>query len=404
MLIDARLNESVVKPDHNASKRIAGLDVIRAFAIIIVVFAHSIGFIAPLKEHAIVGKTVRFITENAEAAGILGVELFFVLSGFLIGTILIRQFLKAPFDFKALKTFWIRRWYRTIPLYWLILTVNIFLFKALKLQGLEPYKLLFYPFLQNLWYPNPQWFFGEAWSLSIEEWFYISLPLCLFIASTIGRQANKKRLLFRIFIGYALVFISIRFANAFAPLNDVSQDQGIRKVVLFRLDAVMYGVLMAYAYTYRKAFLKKYQTLLLAFSVFSFVLFYVLLSSANLDLANAKNATVRFLSDALLYLCIPMSLSLCLPYARGIISLRSKRLQAAVTYISKISYSMYLVHFTLLYIAFFVNLRPVSGKEIVAYYLLYWFTVLALSSLLYKIVELPFLRYRDRKYRSDKDS
>ena len=55
-----------------------------------------------------------------------GVELFFVLSGFLIGGILIKTFQKDnSFGIKTISNFWIRRWFRTLPNYDLILILNI---------------------------------------------------------------------------------------------------------------------------------------------------------------------------------------------------------------------------------------------------------------------------------------
>ena len=75
----------------------------RAMAIILVLICHS-GLESPLMYQL----------------GFYGVELFFVLSGFLIGQIIIRDVLQRP-STKTLITFYKRRWLRTLPLYYMIL-------------------------------------------------------------------------------------------------------------------------------------------------------------------------------------------------------------------------------------------------------------------------------------------
>ena len=57
---------------------------------------------------------------------------------------------------------------------------------------------------------------------------------------------------------------------------------------------------------------------------------------------------------------------------------------------------MYLVHYSLIYIPFFYFLKLESTTTILSLYLLYWVLVFGCSTLLYRFVELPILRYRDR--------
>ena len=97
-------------------KRIFGLDLMRAMAIIMVMCSHTLWIVPEM----------RGITRMIFSAfGILGVDIFFVLSGFLIGRILYKMYVSKEFDFKDMTYFWVRRWFRTLPNYYLALIVNI---------------------------------------------------------------------------------------------------------------------------------------------------------------------------------------------------------------------------------------------------------------------------------------
>ncbi len=89
-------------------KRIYGLDILRVIAISTVVIAHSA---IMLPEH--IGK---YFYEHM----IDGVSIFFVLSGFLIGKILLKYINETRFNFLNLLDFWIRRWFRTLPAFFVV--------------------------------------------------------------------------------------------------------------------------------------------------------------------------------------------------------------------------------------------------------------------------------------------
>jgi peptidoglycan/LPS O-acetylase OafA/YrhL len=107
--------------------------------------------------------------------GTLGVEIFFVLSGFLIGQILLRDF-EQGVNFKKLLHFWKRRWIRTIPVYYLVLFLKFVLAPAIGINI-----IWYFLFLQNNIYGID--FFGVSWSLVIEEWFYLLIPFGLLISA-----------------------------------------------------------------------------------------------------------------------------------------------------------------------------------------------------------------------------
>ena len=98
------------------SSRIYGLDILRAFAILFVVLDHSKHTLQNSNSEIISGISqsyswyIRYLVFD-------GVSIFFVLSGFLIGSILIKTFDRGDLSFKSLVNFWIKRWMRTLPNY-----------------------------------------------------------------------------------------------------------------------------------------------------------------------------------------------------------------------------------------------------------------------------------------------
>ena len=90
------------------SARILGLDLVRACAIALVMASHGADVFAAFWG----ARPPAFVS----LAGVFGVELFFVLSGFLIGTLLARAAAEAP-GWRGWRAFMLRRWLRTLPLY-----------------------------------------------------------------------------------------------------------------------------------------------------------------------------------------------------------------------------------------------------------------------------------------------
>jgi len=172
------------QPPSNLSERIPELDGLRGFAILIVVLLHY-GY-----EPGQPGPALLIHIRNLFGLGWSGVDLFFVLSGFLIGGVLLDA--KASPDY--FKTFYIRRFYRIIPIYYLwivgfilVITVGGNLLRAhthshvLPALGFSTFEQ--FVFLQNIWVPNhvtlSAWWLGVTWSLAVEEQFYLVAPLAI---------------------------------------------------------------------------------------------------------------------------------------------------------------------------------------------------------------------------------
>src|SRR6185295_10099693 len=103
-----------------------------------------------------------------------------------------------------------------------------------------------------------------------------------------------------------------------------------------------------------------------------------------------------FYRNAFLFLFVPLFLSLCLPFANNIKRLGSNSFSKGIQFISRISYSMYLVHYSLVFLAFYRDAKINSHWAVVGLYILYWVVVIGLSTLIYKNFEYPVVQLREK--------
>jgi peptidoglycan/LPS O-acetylase OafA/YrhL len=157
------INSTKTDPYHTG--KLFGLDHLRAFAISFVLIYHYRSFGHPAWVEA-VGKF-----------GWTGVDLFFVLSGFLISTELFKELSKTRTI--SLTKFFIRRSFRILPAYLLLIAIY-FRIPAFREREALPPLLKFLTFTQNLGLDlSKGGTFSHAWSLCVEEQFYLLLPLAL---------------------------------------------------------------------------------------------------------------------------------------------------------------------------------------------------------------------------------
>ena len=359
------------------SERVVGLDILRAIAILFVVWQHGFYLVA-----LIVPK--QYLKYNFS---IDGVSIFFVLSGYLIGNILMRIITDNGFTIKTLINFWIRRWFRTIPNYLFVL-MFVLVCQILRFHntGLFSFNYLF--FLQNFSHPHPN-FFPEAWSLCVEEWFYLLFPLVCFLLYTLLKNKTKSILYSAII--FLIIPLMLRIIKYELKIGIDDMDNEFRKIVIFRLDSIMYGVLAAYIYTnLHEIWIKlKYPffisgiiLLLLVKGVsHSFAQFYYPLHF------NIESITVLF----------------SLPFFSGIKTSGIKLIDAVITFISIISYSIYLLNLTpvqeiLLPVTHqLFNTKEFSIEQNALLDLfLYWFYTFFGSYLLYTLFEKRMTKLRDK--------
>lgn len=177
--------------------KIPSLDGLRAVSIAFVIIYHSL-FSSKLLDLSVLGK--------------IGVEIFFVISGFLITTLLLKEkILKNKIN---LKKFYIRRAFRILPVVFLFLFVLVLLNSIFSLHITNRSFLTAILFVKNLPIPNSgDWYTGHFWSLAIEEQFYIIFPFLVAYLSI----KNYKRLVIGLIV--TLTVINFCFYNEVGPFN-----------------------------------------------------------------------------------------------------------------------------------------------------------------------------------------
>jgi peptidoglycan/LPS O-acetylase OafA/YrhL len=203
-------------PEDQTVKRVAELDTLRAFAAVSVVAFHfSIGME--------VGRRFLFV-------GASMMELFFVLSGFLISSIILAHSGEPGF----LLAFYARRGLRIWPAYYvfiLALTAVVFFRPGMGSLAALPYNLTFTQNIQCYWFTDPPLLALPSqltWSLAVEEQFYLLWPLLIALL-------GPRRI-----VPLSLVFIAVAIASRSTGFSDW--------ILIARCDGFAIGSLLAVAY------------------------------------------------------------------------------------------------------------------------------------------------------------
>jgi peptidoglycan/LPS O-acetylase OafA/YrhL len=215
-----------------ASERIPVLDGVRGLALLIVV-VHNTAWIS--------GVSDRFafkLYTSAAAAGWAGVQLFFVLSGFLITGILLDT-QDAPDYFRR---FYVRRTLRIFPLYFLLLAVAVFVVAPLQrnapwAQSVRSYQWTYWLYVSNWTEPYGYSVHGlsHLWSLAVEEQFYLIWPLVVW-------WLGARRLMW-LSVAIVVAGPAVRWAMHLSGLP----QSALYSFTVARCDALAMGALLAIA-------------------------------------------------------------------------------------------------------------------------------------------------------------
>lgn len=361
-------------------QRIASIDILRVIAVFLVIGRHSY----VLLQYYEYGPWVRMATAIWQQVGWMGVDLFFVLSGYLVSGLLFRN----PDKLEGLK-FFIRRGFKIYPAFY-ILIATTFVYYLVAQCTIEP--SLFYSevlFLQS--YAHHFW--PHTWSLAVEEHFYILLPIFLWVLKR--TQSNSDRPFNALPVAVLAVCIA---ALAGRVVLFLSGDMSYLRSEWFdtthlRIDSLAFGVLLAYWTNFAPDKLKfvqahKREALLLAIVLIAPVAFLDLDESGFLN-------TIGY---TFLYVAFGMIVLVSINSAR-LLKFANTRAGRLMTFLGERSYSIYLWHFPtkLMVRSLFVNLlgQPAPTFTEIAVYMI---GSVILGLITAQLIELPALKLRERLF------
>ncbi len=233
-----------------SAPRQPGLDLMRALAILWVMLFHfrlSIG--------------IPHLLYWPSRYGWMGVDLFFVLSGYLIGSQLLRPYLKGAEP--SLPQFYIRRAFRILPAFLAVLGLYVFVPLFREAPGLSPV-WQFLTFTENfrIDYLHDQ-AFSHVWSLCVEEHFYLVLPLLVLVLMRKPRFSKALAVILSILV-FGIVVRGWIYLHQLKPLllagdNEfyLRYTERIYYPTYTRLDGLLVGVVLAAVKTFRPLWWQK---------------------------------------------------------------------------------------------------------------------------------------------------
>ena len=367
-------------PPH--APRVFGLDLLRALAILSVVGAHAAGVLYP---HLPLGFGV------VGHGGFYGVELFFVLSGFLIGQILLREN-SALAHASRLTTFYIRRWLRTLPLFALFLMLNLVLEALVLHRQIPPSEVLSHGLFLSTFARNNVLFFPESWSLAVEEWFYLLFPAALWICLQFWKRFD------RVFLTVAAAFFIFSTVGRVLSVHDprASWADWQRVIVILRFDALMTGMFAAWIAARAPVRWRQHRQL---YAVAGGLLLLAMYSTLwKVHGGRLEFGDDDFFARTFRFNLVSLGFALLLPWAASWKVATENAGSAAVRRIALWSYALYLVHPPVFNLAIHF-LLPAWGRSIAGaagLFALLVFSVISSSALLYRFFESPCTRLRER--------
>jgi peptidoglycan/LPS O-acetylase OafA/YrhL len=387
------------------NERIAVLDGLRAWAIILVVLHHWLETIIPYKD------VFKFFSESPlrlgtiPANGWMGVDLFFVLSGYLISTQLLGRYYDDQNHRVLVFPFLKRRLWRIVPAYYAILTllatgyVDGFPFPA----GMEHigFRYFYHLIFMQDYFPSD--ILPIFWSLAVELKFYIFAP---FLVALLLKMKNEKvQIFFMVLLLCALPVTRFFFSVEHPEIKDFgAYDEHIRTVFHFQLDGLLAGMLCAILLksdAVRQVIANPFAATILFFFGFSIILLF-------------NFSGYHFYDEVSLFEKTFIPTILAVGFSFMLISLISGCIATSffawkgLAPIALVSYSAYLIHYVLLsYIKAILYVAiPNFGEfslpmQYVASIPLAAVPIAILSWASWKFIERPFMEMGNRSHQKD---
>ncbi len=354
-----------------------GLDLLRIIAVLLV-----------LGRHLRLPEEPSLLLRLWKTGGWIGVDIFFVLSGFLVSGLIFREYLRN--QSVDLKRFLIRRGFKIYPAFYALIafTVATRLYNNVAIAPQELIGELL--FLQN--YLGGIW--NHTWSLAVEEHFYIGIALLCWVLLkrkyNTNDAANPFRSIPLVFAVVASLCILLRAGNLL--VFESFSYQWFLFATHIRIDSLMFGVLLAYLWHFRDLQLKIKRVPTLALIGTGACM---LLPAAFLPLEEYKS--ISLFGVTLFYL------------GSGALVLGMVRLEASGNRALKLggalgaaSYSIYLWHMPVASGAYWF-VRTYTTFEWYGWFFCFYFGgSLACGWVMNKLLEWPILKVRDRLFPKNK--
>ncbi|MFK0166705.1 acyltransferase family protein [Rhizobium sp. NPDC090279] len=372
-----------------ATTRAFGPDLLRALAILLVMLVHLPAEATPLPLAAI------------RPYGWIGVDIFFVLSGYLIGSQLMAEVARRnAIDFK---TFYLRRAFRILPAFLLVLAV----------YALVP-SLRDAPAMQSVWRfltftvnfgldPRSGGAFAEAWSLGVEAHFYLILPILVVL---LKRRATPV-LIACLLATIVIAGMGLRFAFWQSEVGPATEIQAYREALAAylrdvyyptynRLDGLTFGVVLAAIRLFRPLLWERYMSPYIAFGIGGMLVTAALVIFSVRGPLAQTNLPLVFQPLAGTVVGFPL-FSAGVAFVLGALVDLQPRIARwhlpAISGIATLSYSLYLTHKGIYHLDRMVfgrdNLLGLSG------FVIYLATCFLVAATLWFLVERNFLILRD---------
>jgi len=311
--------------------------------------------------------------------GELGVDLFFVLSGFLITFLLLKEkerFLKINY-----KSFYIRRILRIWPLYYIIVMLSLFVLPNFEIFNMPiseskldstsdlVYVLVFFVLMlpNVLFLVKPIPFAAQTWSIGTEEQFYLIWPL------VISKTKNYKT----VFVSVVLLYWLLYFIFKLSFFDNFRFIEILRNFYsLFKIDVLTIGSLAAILLYEKNTILVK------IINSGVFIISLLLLSYFYLN----GNLFVERVVYSVLFALLILNF-VALKSLSNVLEFKW------INYLGKISYGIYMYHLILIVVVMNVLIKFNCLNDILLYTISFLLTILV-SAFSYEYIEKPFLKLK----------
>ena len=335
-----------------------------------------------LRAIAVISVIIYHLNENWLSGGFLGVDIFFVISGFLITGIIITEIQQNSF---SLKQFYTRRIKRIYPAFIAVMALVSFIASVIFIYNdfnkLRKTIELAIAFLSNFYLGLTQGYFDlsanenpvlHIWSLAVEEQYYLIFPLILILAY---KKFREIKVLFII----TLILFFILLATSFVSANfykEVLHQPNIYYLSNLRFPELLVGSLLA-IYHNLSASKQASKQASNVIAILSTLLLFSCLFLMNNDIAFIPGIT-------LILPCIFTALIIHTTSQNNIVKLCLSN--KAIVFIGKISYSLYLYHWIFIAFAYYITGEKQINNQSIAIV-----TVLTIifSVLSYYLIEQP---------------